>query len=424
MISFDEFLKQADEAVEGERKRAQLAEAHEQAQVATLAKTNFLTNMSHEIRTPLSAILGLVDVLIDSGDLDSAPIPRLEALDGIKRNGQHLMALLNDVLDLAKIQAGRVAVEAEPFSPIDVVSDAVRLMEGRAQAKQLALSTRFSGPLPEAVGGDPVRVTRILVNLISNAIKFTETGGVSVDVALEASTTPVLRIAVRDTGIGIAADALQNLFMPFEQADNTTSRKFGGTGLGLSISRHLAQLMAGDLDVESTPGEGSCFTLRLPTGPLEGLELRELQPEAGGPRVRPQQSHSIPFRILVAEDFPDNQRVIRHVLERAGASVDMVDDGHAAVDRALNARELGSPFDVILMDMQMPGLDGYDATRQLRASGYGGAIIALTAHALDGDEERCIEAGCDAYTTKPIHPANLARTITALLKESDADSTS
>ena len=385
-----------------------LEEFNQLAETANRAKSEFLANMSHEIRTPMTAILGYSDVLLGELEQESS----LSAVQTIKRNGEHLLNLINDILDLSKIEAGKLVVEQISCSPIQVVADVASLMRVRAQAKNIPLDIEYAGSIPESIHCDPIRLRQILINLIGNAIKFTETGSVRVLTRLiQSSDRPSwLQFDVIDTGIGMTQEQVLRLFKPFMQADSSTSRKFGGTGLGLSISKRLAKLLGGDILVSSTPGEGSTFSVTVETGALDGVQMLESPAEAMAEGRREPKPNAVAdvkldCRILLAEDGPDNQRLLSFVLTKAGAEVTVVEDGHIAYEQALAARDEGRPFEVVLMDMQMPIMDGYTATKKLREEGYDGPIIALTANAMLGDDEKCREAGCDGYLTKPIDRA-------------------
>jgi signal transduction histidine kinase/CheY-like chemotaxis protein len=386
----------------------------ERALDATRLKSEFLANMSHEIRTPMTAILGFADELETTLPTSGNDDPARSALLTIQRNGAHLLTLINGILDLSKIEAGKFDVARARFSPLELVADVVRLFAPRARDKQLRLLTRCDGPVPATIQSDEVRLRQVVINLVGNAIKFTETGEVRVVVRLAALDSPaghLLEIAVEDTGPGIDAEQHQLVFEPFTQVKGDATREFSGTGLGLSLSRRLARLLGGDVTVESSRGRGSRFVARVATGPLEGVRMclpSELDALIDAPtRTRPAFALELRGRLLLAEDGDDNQRLLRAILTRAGLEVEVVGNGELAFERALAALELGDPFDVLLMDMSMPVMDGYEATRRLRAAGYTGPIVALTANAMAGDREKCLLAGCDDYATKPIVRAEL-----------------
>ena len=399
-----------------------LVEARQVAEAATRAKSEFLANMSHEIRTPMTAILGFTDILLKELKEPEA----LEAAQIVKRNGEHLLQLINDILDLSKIEAGKMEFEEIRWSPRQVVADVVSLLHVRAHAKGLSLIDEYEGPLPETIVTDPTRLQQVLTNVVGNAIKFTETGGVRIVTRLTDgdSDEPKLRFDVIDTGMGIPEEQIDKLFEAFSQADGSVTRQYGGTGLGLTISRQLARKLGGDVTVTSEPGKGSTFTVTIATGPLQGVPLvdyaREAVPGSEEPNARAaKDERELECRVLLAEDIPDNQRLIAAVLREAGAEVVIAQDGREALEKAL-ATQRGrgrrysdpeEPFDVVLMDMQMPALDGYEATRRLREEGYAGPIIALTAHAMQGDRRKCLDAGCDAYLAKPIRPEKLVETV-------------
>ena len=408
-----------------ERKNAQseLLRAGRLAEAANRAKSDFLANMSHEIRTPMTAILGFADILAEEDDDELSRERRLEAIATIRRNGDHLLSIINDILDLSKIEAGKMTIELVPTNIATILNDIVTLMLPRAVAKHIQLRIEYATTVPETFLCDPLRLKQILINLTGNAIKFTDAGGVTLRVALQKDTVPTtLAFEVADCGIGMTEDQIAKLFQPFSQADETITRRFGGTGLGVAIARKLSQLLGGDLTVTSTFGTGSIFTATVATGPLTQTVLRKPENTHSRNRVttgaspKTEQSLSLAgVRVLYAEDGPDNQKLVALFLSKAGATVTPADNGLLAVQAMCVSSDPNAPlrqpapFDLILMDMQMPELDGYSATRLLRSMGCTLPIIALTAHAMAGDRERCLAAGCSDFTTKPIEKATLIR---------------
>jgi signal transduction histidine kinase len=397
--------------------------AREAAEAATKSKSDFLASMSHEIRTPMTAILGFTDNLLDP---DLSDEERGNCIDIIKRNGEHLLDIVNDILDISKIEAGRLEVESIPCNPAQIVEDVRTLMETRAKERGLDIVSVYRGPIPATIHSDPTRLRQILVNLVGNAIKFTTEGSVSVitrflpGIGERERRDPRLRFDVMDTGIGMTAEQMNRLFQSFSQADTSITRKFGGTGLGLAISKRLAQMLGGDIGVTSEAGKGSTFTVSVGTGPIEGVAMLDNPPEGITTHTRterPAQVAPLNCRILLAEDGPDNQRLIAHILKKAEAEVTVVENGEQAAAQAFVTAECGEPFDVILMDMHMPVMDGCEATRLLRREGYEGAIVALTAAAMDSDRQACLDAGCDDYATKPIDRQSLIETIRKHLRQ-------
>ena len=384
--------------------------AREASVLASRTKSEFLANMSHEIRTPMTAVIGYSDLLLDPA-LDASD--RVNYVQTIRRNGEHLLTLINDILDLSKIEAGKMSLERIATSPAQVLVDVASLMRVRAVEKGLSFEVRYIGAIPETISSDPTRLRQIVMNFVGNAIKFTERGSVRIIAQCSGldSSEPQLSIDVVDTGLGMTPEQIASLFVAFTQADASTTRRFGGTGLGLVISRRLAQLLGGDITVESTLGKGTTFRLSLPTGSLANVKMITGLSEAGVPdtslpRVPMLVDKLARVRVLLAEDGHDNQVLIATYLRKAGAEVKVVADGRIAVEQA--RAEL---YDVILMDMQMPELDGYGATSKLRQLGYTRPIIALTAHAMAGDRERCEKAGCDDYLTKPIERGKLVAVV-------------
>lgn len=366
--------------------------------------------MSHEIRTPMTAILGFADILLDGHGEEE----NLDAARTIKRNGNHLLAIINDILDLSKIEAGKIEVESMKVFPITLLAEIASLMRVRADAKGLEFSVEREGPIPESIRTDPTRLRQILINVIGNAIKFTEVGSVKVVASFidDGSSSPSLEFRVIDTGIGISGEQEGGLFHAFAQADSSITRKYGGTGLGLTLSKHFAEMLGGDVRVESLTGEGSVFIVSVATGPLENARMIQATEDTSsfcvvsGETVG-ETGEILKGRVLLAEDGPDNQRMVSFILRKAGAEVMVVKNGKEAIDAVHASYDENKTFDVLLMDMQMPVMDGYDAVRQLREEGYPGSIIALTAHAMSGDRKKCINAGCDGYLTKPIDRGKL-----------------
>jgi signal transduction histidine kinase/AmiR/NasT family two-component response regulator len=394
------------------RTYGELAAQNERLKELDRLKSEFLANMSHEIRTPLSAVLGFAEVLMEPKITEAE---RRAHFQTMRRNGEHLLGLINDILDLSKMEAGALQVERLQCDVLRLVKEVESILRPAAAEKGLELDVRCHGRLPSTIVTDPTRLQQILLNLVANALKFTNSGSVTIEIGpmIEGPGEPLLRIAVADTGIGIDPDTLARLFQPFTQADSSTTRRFGGTGLGLVISKRLAELLGGSLTVESVPGSGSRFTVTIATGPLQGVPwLTASTAKAAAVAPRSQQAGSgakqrIEGRVLLAEDAVDNQRLISLILQKGGAEVTIADNGAAALERVKAAGEQGRPFDLILMDMQMPVMDGYMATAELRRRGLRTPIIALTAHAMPGDREKCLAAGCDDYASKPVQSGRL-----------------
>ncbi len=398
------------DVTERRRAEADLAQAKEAAEAANVAKSLFLGNMSHEIRTPMTSILGYADLLMSH---EWPPSERREHLQVIQRQGNNLLTIINDILDLSKIEAEQIELERIDCSPSEVVEEVRSLLQVHANEKNLGLDTTYSYPLPKTIRTDPVRLRQILVNLVGNAIKFTEQGGVKVRVRY---ADQQMQFEITDTGIGMSEEEISRLFQPFTQADMSHTRRFGGTGLGLHISQKLAKLLGGLVEVRSEPGVGSTFTLTIHPGPLEDVEMEsptKVLPKTEEP-VKRRKFHG---RILFAEDVPEVQRFVQMNLQRAGLGVELAGNGEVAIEKALASKAEGKPYDLILMDIQMPEVSGFEATRRLRQEGWSGPIIALTAHAMTGDKERCLAAGCDDYISKPMTDEALFGTIGRYLGE-------
>ncbi|MEM9753952.1 MAG: ATP-binding protein [Planctomycetota bacterium] len=410
-----------EQTIELATKTQELETARISADAANHAKSAFLANMSHEIRTPMTAILGYAEVLRDESISEKE---RCDHLNTIQRNGQHLLTIINDILDVSKIEANQMTVEQIETRPLELLDQVISLLKVRAEDRGVDLQLEPAYPLPTAIQSDPVRFRQILLNLIGNAIKFSPQGRVTVRPRFEPNENRLI-VQIADSGIGMSPEQVERLFQPFTQADGSTTRKFGGTGLGLTISKRLATMLGGDIEVTSTPGQGSTFTVSITTGPVDPSvivddDLGATRAMKHRPTLTTKSKPAAPDeplagRILLAEDGKDNQRLITFILKKAGFTVDLAEDGQQALDKLAEARADGQTYDVVLMDMQMPRVDGLTATRTARQSGYTGPIVALTAHAMDEHRKQAMDAGCTDFATKPIDRAALLELLEQLI---------
>jgi signal transduction histidine kinase len=400
------------------QERVALAEeqaARAAAERASQAKSQFVANLSHELRTPMNAIIGMTDLSLSE---TISPLVR-EYLLTVKSNARLLLELLNELLDFSKLEAGKFVLDSRPFGLRNMLADVVRDFGFRAAEKSLKLESHIEPVIPDALLGDELRLRQVLINLLSNAVKFTESGTVRLDVSLDMETSAevYVRLAVEDTGIGIAPQDQQRIFAPFMQADASTTRRHGGTGLGLTIASDLIRAMGGSLSLKSEPERGSTFHFTIPLAKAaarpSGMALRNVPDLAE--RSAPLTERLELLRVLLVEDVPTNQLVIRRILEKRGHQVCVASNGREAVALVRTAE-----FDVILMDVQMPEMDGFEATALIREIPDLPhiPIVALTAHAMPGDRERCVAAGMDGYLTKPIDANDLMQVVESCYRQS------
>ncbi len=431
ILARDHLERQADQL---EAQSEQLAHARKQADAANEAKSAFLAAVSHEIRTPMTSVLGFAELL---NDPSYSKAEQRRFVQAILRNGRHLLALITDILDFSKIEAGKMTLEPVAMDVREVVREVLEITGMAASHKGLKLAAEFSGPIPKMIESDPLRLRQILTNLVSNAIKFTSQGGVRLVVQClppmtsDSAQKHRMTFEVIDTGVGLDQEQLARLFQPFSQVSHDARQNQGGTGLGLAISRRLANLMQGEVSVSSVPGAGSVFTLTLPLQLDEATQW--VTPAGDGTQVMDEAlpdslstSSTTPVhkqtmmpqgRVLVADDSADNRLLMSMMLRTWGIGCTAVEDGRLAVDEALQKKRDGKPYQLILMDMQMPRVDGIEATKELRAKGYRLPIVMLTAHALPEIARQCEQAGCDQVVTKPVNEKKLHETVLRFLQE-------
>lgn len=409
-----------DDVTQLEKNKIDLKIAKEEADAANKAKGDFLANMSHEIRNPMNAIVGFTDIL--RRGLEDSESTRTTYLDTIHASGTHLVELINDILDFSKIEAGKLELEIRECSPYQLMNEVVNVLRMKAEQQSLSLSINLRGTIPETIQADPTRLRQILMNLVGNAIKFTAEGGVRIVASMEDQDgQPFLKFEVTDTGIGMTQEQIGRLFQEFMQADSSVTRRFGGTGLGLAISKRLTEAMGGQIAVRSEPGVGSTFYFSIATGDLSGVPM--LDAEQASEKFRSaarSKQHALRVyfktaRVLITDDTPANRQLAGLVLRKAGLTVDEAENGAIAVEKASRGT-----YDLLLMDMQMPVMDGFTATRTLREQGLKTPILAFTANVMEQDRQRCVAAGCSGFLTKPINIDLLLSTIAEYLETTDA----
>ena len=399
----------------------QLRRQVESAERSSRSKSEFLAQMSHEIRTPMTAIVGFTEILLSEGGADASLVQDTEALRVIQRNGRHLLQLLNDLLDLSKIEAGQLALETAPLSIVEVVADVVRGLRPQAERKGLSLAVHWATLIPEAICTDGLRVKQVLNDVLGNAVQFTLSGGVRLNVSYEKVADSSCLLFELVMGSGSSGEQLAALYQSLEQGERSGIGRLSGAGLGSAISRRLIALLNGSLTVETAAGQATVVSIRIPVGETGAGRVLDMASttslaEAKSRSDATSRLPKLTGRILLVEDGPDNRRLLSMLLGNAGAEVTVADNGQRALELIDAAHD--QPFDIVLMDMQMPVMDGYEATRRLRAAGNTDLpIIAVTAHAQPGDREKCLAAGCDDYAAKPIHRASLFALISRFLQK-------
>ena len=412
MVSFDDVTTL-------EQNKIDLRIAKDEADNANKAKSDFLANMSHEIRNPMNAIVGFTDIL--RRGLEENEITRVRYLDTIHASGTHLVELINDILDFSKIEAGKLDLEIRECSPYELMNDVVNVLRMKAEQQSLSLSVEVHGQIPETIESDPTRLRQVLMNLVSNAIKFTSEGGVRIVASMiERGGKNAVRFEVIDTGIGMTTEQMGRLFQEFMQADSSVTRRFGGTGLGLAISKRLTEALGGEIAVDSEPGKGSTFQFCIATGDNENVGMltgEQMAAKFSSTTLTIKAGLSTwfkPARVLITDDTPANRQLAGLVLRKAGLHVDEAENGAIAVEKAAE-----HAYDLLLMDMQMPVMDGFTATKTLRAQGLQTPILAFTANVTEQDRQHCIASGCTGFLTKPINLDLLLSTIAEYLPTQD-----
>lgn len=412
MVSFDDVTTL-------EQNKIDLRIAKDEADNANKAKSDFLANMSHEIRNPMNAIVGFTDIL--RRGLEENEITRVRYLDTIHASGTHLVELINDILDFSKIEAGKLDLEIRECSPYELMNDVVNVLRMKAEQQSLTLSVEVRGQIPETIKSDPTRLRQVLMNLVSNAIKFTSEGGVRIIASMvERAGQNALRFEVIDTGIGMTKEQMGRLFQEFMQADSSVTRRFGGTGLGLAISKRLTEALGGEIAVDSVPGKGSTFHFCVATGDIENVamltdqQMAEKSSSTSRTTMSGLSTWFKPARVLITDDTPANRQLAGLVLRKAGLHVDEAENGAVAVEKAGE-----HAYDLLLMDMQMPVMDGFTATKTLRSQGLTTPILAFTANVTEQDRQHCIASGCTGFLTKPINIDLLLSTMAEYLPTQD-----